>query len=316
MSVICYTVVSILVLAYGNGYRVRFAPFAIARTGNALITFVPTDAQVTIDGRSVGTSSPIRERAIFPGTHAVRISRASDIPFMYTFRTEPLETSFISDVFLFKKDDAVFIASSTHDLWSAAPPKLATTTPVLIAGKNISVSHTPDKGYVLMIDSTPVGHDLGGHAWRVVGGDATLIGLTHDNSGEIEFHPWSHPDDIALRVSGTNIVTQTYNGTDTLIVYSSFEVWHVNPRAARATLITRVSTPIHALIAPPQTTTALVMTEHELLGFSLSVPDAAPITLAHGTQLTDATLATDNQSVVFTDIQKNVATRWRRTLFD
>ncbi|MBI4426487.1 MAG: PEGA domain-containing protein [Candidatus Kerfeldbacteria bacterium] len=70
-----FGLMSPLLLLYANGYRFDWRRIRLLRTGGVVVTSVPTDARVFLDGQSFARTTPMNITAEFPGTYRLTLER-------------------------------------------------------------------------------------------------------------------------------------------------------------------------------------------------------------------------------------------------
>jgi hypothetical protein len=315
--VVLYFITASFLLLFGNGFRLQISPLKLTRTGNLLITFVPKQATVFLDDVRVDTSSPSRIRAVFPGTHAVRIEAPGFFPYLHSVHVESMRTTFISDVYLIENHGAT--SSNTQTPTLTMQPEGATSASV--AGSLLMVSSTQNGGTIISKDGDALTRDLGFGTWRIAGGDTHYFALTHIEKNEIEFRLWSTPDVVAFHISGTRMNTQTWNNgveISTALVYSPFELWAINTARGSAAMVSRVSKPILRVLPIPQTAVVLAVLPNEIIAYQLADTMNTPISIVHvapNEEIVDANLSMEGSSINFVTKKGGAFTAWSQVLF-
>jgi hypothetical protein len=271
-----YFIIATWLLLFANGFRVQLSPFTISRTGNILATFKPTSAEIEIDNNETRFSSPARIRSLFPGTHRATISADGYLPYTRSIRIEPKKTSFISNIFLLKDASPEPLSGTiTEPRELSAEDLLAQTI-----GKNVELVTTAASGTRIIIgDNAVVSRDLGAGAWKIVGGDAQVVAVARIESDEIQFRSWDQIDTIITTLPGHKVVATEFDGTESLLAISDFEVWNFNTTSRAAELVYRFSTPIISVLPVPETTLITIALPDEITAFHLGDHHYIPTTL-------------------------------------
>ncbi len=314
---VLYVITAALLLLFGNGYRVQIPGFKILRTGNLLITFVPTRSNVLLDGSLVDTSAPSRVRAVFPGNHTVAIMAPGFFPYSQPITVQPMRTTFVSDVYLLEKHDAVLVSSSTS---FTAPAELIAPTSTVVNGSLLSVSSTPAGGTIITNGTNPLTRDLGIGSWRIAGGDGRYFAITRLDASQTQFRLWSSPDSIAFSVPGTHLLDHSWNNINAIsvhLVFTPFELWEVNPNSGAATLLSRLSKPIITVLPVPQTAVALAVLPDEIIAYQLADTLNVPISIAHapeGAEIVSASLNTAGGVITYTTKKGAEYSTWTQVI--
>lgn len=273
-----YFIVATWLLLFANGFRIQFSPITISRTGNILATFKPTGADVELDKNGTKYSSPARIRSLFPGIHQISISANGYLPYERTIRVEPKMTSFISDIYLIRD-----IAPEPHTTAVANPAEVDIKK--LIAqtvGKDVKLQTTAASGTRIIIDGAVASRDLGTGAWKIVGGDTNVLAITRLESDEVQFRAWGQIDTVVATLPGHKVVSTVFNGANSLLAISDFELWNFDTDTRAAELIYRFSTPIISVLPVPKTTLIIVALPDEINAFHLGDHHYIPTTIVRG----------------------------------
>lgn len=316
--VVLYFITAAILLLFGNGYRLQRSPLRIAQTGNLLVTFVPKQADVFLDNERVDTSAPVRIRAVFPGVHVVSIIAQGFFPYPHHVDVAAMRTTFINDVYLIEQH-----AATSSTVRSSAPviEEAAPSNSLFVNDSFLSVSSTPRAGTFITRDGVPFTRDLGIGTWRIAGGDKKYFAVTKINSNETQFRQWNTPDVVDFSVSGTRLLTQTWNNTDAVtahVVYSPFELWVVHTAKGAATLISRLSKPIMQVLLVPDTAIALAVLPDEIIAYQLADTLNTPISIvrtAADEEIISANLSADGTTLNFVTKKNKQFIEWQQVLF-
>lgn len=295
--VVSYLLTAAAVILLGNGYRVHLNPFRISSTGNVLVTYIPTDATVFLDGLTTGATSPARLRAVFPGTHMISIQRDGYLPYRHAISVEAQKTTFVTDAYLVR--DAAPDRISTTSSTTALPIAEVFASTLVVNGHTISVSSSPQIGTVIVSDDIIVSRDLGYGSWHVIGGDKVYVAIARTDTNETQFRLWDSIDTVAFTVSGTSIISEKFKNKDLHVIYSPFELWVVDTDQKSATLISRVSKPISKVVLLPNTTLAFVMFQDEIVAYQLADQLATPQSILTGVHMIDIAASSDDLSLIY-----------------
>lgn len=313
--VLLYGVAAALLLLFGNGYRMQMPGFRLTRTGNLLVTFVPGSARVTLDDALVETSAPARVRAVFPGVHTIGITADGYFPYNEQIRVEPMQTTFVSDVYLLERHAAALAATSSTAPAAAVDAAVTLQNP-------LAVSSTPAGGTIITNGGKALTRDLGIGAWHIAGDDARYFILSHaqGDASEMQFRTWSAPDTIAFSIPGVKLLTQDWNNVSAVsvhLVYSPFELWEVNPAAGTATILSRLSKPIRTVLPVPGTAVALVVLPDEIVAYQLADTMNSPVSVVQapgGSEIVDASLDAAGGVLTYTTKSGAVFSTWKQTI--
>lgn len=293
--VVLYFFAATWLLLFANGYRIKFSPFTISGTGNVHASFKPTNADVLIDGITVGASSPTRARALFPGTHHVRIRADGYLSYDRVIRIEPHETTFVNSIQLVRDSTPVFVATSTAT--EGMPEKKSEP---MLNGDRVWISGGGTTGTRVIRGMTPITRDLGAGAWSIAAVTESTVALARLDTGEIQFRSWNTPDHIEATLPGHAAVTTEDTGSPAIIALSTFELWQYETREKKASLIYRFSKPIATVIPVHDTTLVLVALADELVAFNVTDSHHIPLVLTTGMELSNVTVDEEKKSARFT----------------
>lgn len=271
-----YFIIATWLLLFANGFRFQLSPFTISRTGNILATFKPTSAEIEIDNNKTRFSSPARIRSLFPGTHRATISADGYLPYTRSIRIEPKKTSFISNIFLLKDAPPEPIAETITPTDEMDAESLIKKT----IGTSVELITTTASGTRIVIgEGARVSRDLGAGAWKIVGGDAHVLAVARLESDEIQFRSWDQIDTVIATLPGHKVVSTEFDGSESMLAISDFEVWNFNTTTRTAELVYRFSTPIISVLPVPETTLITIALPDEIAAFHLGDHHYIPTTL-------------------------------------
>ncbi len=275
---VLYFIVATWLLLFANGFRLQFSPFNISRTGNILATFKPTSAEIEVDNNGTKLSSPARIRSLFPGTHQTVISAEGYLPYIRTIRIEPKKTSFISNIYLIKNTNPEPVSEII------LPEKADDVANIILkaTGKKVELETTGTSGTRIIIDGSVESRDLGTGAWKIVGADSNVLAIARLDADEIQFRSWNQIDTVIATLPGHKVVATTFNGSESLLAISDFEVWNFDTDTRAAELVYRFSTPIISVLPVPKTTLIIIALPDEIAVFHLGDHHYIPTTIVRG----------------------------------
>lgn len=308
-ALLAYPIAAILLLSYANGYRAHLNPFMIARTGNILATFEPTDAEIQLDGQSLGLVSPARVRAVFPGQHEITIKAPGYLEYKRRLTIDPLETTFVSDIWLVADAKS---QPETNQIINLPTSPNSTSTQVL--GRNISLLANATSGLVLKINNATSSRDLGFGNWQIAGGDDNFLALARSDKNEMQFRTWKDLDTVVVNVPGQTLINQEFKNANFFLVQSTFELWKMDSNNQTASLITRLSKPIKQVLPVPNTTIILVVLPDEIIAYQLKEDQPQPLTLIKNQNIIAAELDTAGKNLIYNLSSPTGAQTWIRPI--
>lgn len=135
-------------------------------------------------------------------------------------------------------------------------------------------------------------------------------------TNEVEL--WSNDNvrEPTLHTPGTNYRIRTYDNSETLLVWSQFELTEINPETLSVNLVTRLSSPILNVMSVPETTLVVVQLAEEIRAYQLGIDSPTPITLATAKNILHSAVSTDGTTLAYVTLEKNLYTRWERGLVE
>lgn len=306
---VLYFFVAVWLLLFANGYRVKFDPFIISRTGNILATYSPKKAVVTIDGAPVGSGSPVRIRSLFSGIHDINIATDGYIPYVRSVRIEPHKTSFVSDIFLLRDVQPELIMRPVT-LPSAQTKKSITT----IADRSVAIVNDVTSGVRISVDGKPATRDIGSGGWKIAGGDTKILALARTDTNEIQLRSWDDLDVVVATLPGMSVVNFEFDGSHSLLIVSTFELWNFNTDNKAAELVYRFSKPISDVLTVPETTTAIVALTDEIVAFHIGDHHYIPTTLTRAPWIGHVRVSDTGTELIYITKEQSAFAEYRRAL--
>ncbi len=119
--IIAFFITAPLLILYTAGYRYNFKKAQVQKTGTLMVKTTPKGAQVSLNGKPLLTTTPVRENNILPDEYTIEISKAGFYPWQKRLSIRPQETTFIEDVMLFPISEPEKINDNTIDSISYSP---------------------------------------------------------------------------------------------------------------------------------------------------------------------------------------------------
>lgn len=107
--VITFVGVAPSVVFYTAGYRWNPKKSKIERNGTVIIDSVPTNSDITIDGRLIPEKTPITIQNMAPGVHRFLLSKSGYHPWEKSFDVFPERVTFANDIKLFKHTEPILL---------------------------------------------------------------------------------------------------------------------------------------------------------------------------------------------------------------
>ncbi|MCX6781408.1 MAG: PEGA domain-containing protein [Candidatus Magasanikbacteria bacterium] len=290
-----------LLMLFANGYRFKFHPFLISKTGNILATFIPTDATLSVDGSYFSNSSPARVRALFPGQHQISLSAPGYISYDRQLMIEPQQTAFVSDINLIL-DKSVDMAGPTNFIATTSTSPILRST---IAGHDISLATSTQTGTEISIDGSPATRDLGAGSWSIANGDTNLFGIIHADRDQIDFRSWNTPDITSFVLPGHSVEPHIFKSAHSLFAISNFELWRVDSDKKTAELVYRFSKPLVQVLPIQNTMLVLVRLPDQIVAFHIGDRHYIPTPLATDPHIVEMHMSADGTTLEYTTKNQN-----------
>ncbi|KKQ80556.1 MAG: hypothetical protein UT02_C0006G0006 [Parcubacteria group bacterium GW2011_GWC2_38_7] len=119
--IIAFFITAPLLILYTAGFRYNFKKAQVQRTGTLIIKTTPKSAQVSLNGKALTATTPIRENNILPDDYTIKITKEGYYPWQKKLAIKQQETTFIEDVILFPQSQAEKISDNNITTLSLSP---------------------------------------------------------------------------------------------------------------------------------------------------------------------------------------------------